>query len=86
MNKFITLEFNDKNPTNKDSGFKFVLYEVTTSEPVQVKNDWGFAYWNGKSWDPLELPEGWTSKILWWAHTPDPGPLLKKNRKIFTLN
>lgn len=82
----VTLTFSSKDPLRKDVGFKFVLYEITTAAPVQTKHDWGFAYWNGKTWDATEVPKGWSCKVVWWSHTPDPGPLVTVGKKIISLN
>lgn len=70
----------------KKAGMKFVLWEILIEAPGQepdIKHDWGFAYWNGESWDGMaELPEGYTAVVCRWADTVDPAELLEEKKII----
>lgn len=82
--KKIELLFYPTTPSETNIGFKHVLIKITDGN--QVKYDWGFAYWNGTAWDPIETPEGVTAEVEYWANTVDPEILLKEESKIITLD
>lgn len=76
--------FYPTNPSEKNAGLKFVLFEVTTNEGT-VLHDWGFAEWNGLEWLAVEAPEGYSVKVKWWANTLNPDLLIKEPGKIIKL-
>lgn len=76
--------FYKTNPIESNTGFKYVLFEVTDSEN-KVIYDWGFADWKGKEWDSLPVPEGFSAKIAYWANTSNPDELIKDPSKIFRI-
>jgi len=78
--KKLELLFYSVNPSEKNTGFKHVLIKVTDGE--QSKHDWGFAYWNGIDWDPIETPEGVTAEVVMWANTLDPAVVLEESKII----
>ena len=85
MSKKIEMVFYKTNPSEKNTGLKYVLFEITTDES-QVVHDWGFAYWGGKEWDAIPRPEGIKSAdVIWWANTVNPELLLKEPSKIISL-
>lgn len=86
--------FYPTNPSETNIGLKFVLWGVklrdqynNTDQPITY--DWGFANWNGKSWDPLNDGDGPTltffAEVVRWANTIDPEILLKEESKIISL-
>lgn len=79
----IEMLFYSTNPSETNTGLKFVLFEITTDES-QVIHDWGFADWDGKEWGSIDTPEGFTCKVVRWANTVDPD-LLMKEKKIIQL-
>lgn len=82
--KKLELLFYSVNPSEKNTGFKHVLIKVTDGD--QFNHDWGFAFWNGIAWDPIEAPEGVTADVVMWANTVDPEVLLKEESKIIKLH
>lgn len=71
MTKEIKLTYYNSDPSETNTGMKHVLWEITDSEQV-TRYDWGFADWLGKEWDIIEVPEGFTAKVAWWANPLDP--------------
>lgn len=67
------------------AGLRFVLWKITDATKVNTY-DWGFAYWDGKDWEPLEVPVDWSAIVVWWAETLHPDVLLKEKSKIISLN
>jgi len=82
--KKIEMLFYSTNPSEKNIGLKFVLFEITTNES-QVIHDWGFAEWLGSEWGEVPTPEGFECKVVRWANTVDPQILLKEESKIISL-
>ena len=82
--KKIEMLFYPVNPSEKNTGLKFVLFEILTNES-EIIHDWGFANWNGLDWDPVDAPEGFTIKVKWWANTVEPDLLLKEPSKIIKI-
>lgn len=82
--KKIEMLFYSTLPSEKNTGFKYVLFEITTDES-QIIYDWGFCDWNGKEWDPVEAPAGFSSKVVYWANTVDPDLLVKEKSKIIRV-
>jgi len=82
MTKKLTLTFRDTDP--KTEGLKFVLFAVTDADNL-VTHDWGFANWNGKGFDGVEVPEGYKCEVVWWADNADPVELLAEESKIIKL-
>jgi hypothetical protein len=82
--KKIELLFYKVNPGPENIGLKHVLFEVTEGGG-KVFHDWGYAHWNGKEWDQLDVPPGWFCEIKYWANTVDPELLLKEKSKIIRL-
>ncbi len=72
------------NPSEKNTGFKFVLFEITTDES-QVIHDWGFAEWLGTEWGEVPTPEGFECKVIRWANTIDPEILMKEESRIVKI-
>lgn len=72
------------NPSEKNTGMKFVLFEIVTDEAVII-HDWGFANWNGAGWDAVEAPEGFVTTVKWWSNTLNPDVLLKEKSKIIKV-
>lgn len=72
------------NPSEKNTGLKFVLFEVVTNES-EIIHDWGFAMWNGLDWDPVEAPEGFVTTVKWWSNTLNPDVLVKEESKILRI-
>lgn len=68
-------------PAVENTGLKYVLWAIADIEG-NITHDWGFADWNGKEWEPIEVPEGYMAKVAWWANTVDPELLLKEESKI----
>jgi len=82
--KKIEMLFYSTNPSEKNTGFKFVLWAVADSEG-NITYDWGFADWLGKEWDVLPAPEGYQAKVEMWSNTLDPELLLKEESKIIRI-
>ena len=82
--KKIEMVFYKTNPVEKNTGLKFVLWAVTDTDG-NINHDWGFADWVGSEWDAMEVPEGYTAKVEYWANTVNPELLLKEPSKIITL-
>lgn len=81
MSKKIEMVFYNSVPSKKNTGMKYVLFEITTDES-EVIHDWGFADWLGDKWDDVPTPEGFTTEVKWWANTVDPAVLLKEPARI----
>lgn len=71
-------------PSEENSGLKFVLWQVTDTAGV-INHDWGFAEWDGLAWQPIEVPEGYEAKVVWWSNPVDPEVLLKQPSKIIRI-
>lgn len=82
--KKVEMLFYPVNPSDTNIGLKFVLFEVTDAASV-ITYDWGFAMWNGLSWEPLEVPAGYECKVKWWSNTLHPDVLVKEKSKILKL-
>lgn len=82
--KKIEMLFYKTNPSEKNTGLKFVLFEVTAPDN-SIVHDWGFAYWNETHWDEIETPEGYAAKVAYWANTLNPDVLLGKPTKIIKI-
>ena len=74
MNKEIKLTYYNTKPGEENTGMKHVLWEV--NDGTNLSHDWGFAVWDGREWEPIEVPEGYTAKVAWWANTCDPAYLV----------
>ena len=72
--------FYSTTPSATNIGMKFVLWEVVS--PEVTTHDWGFAYWGGKEWEAIEMPEGYSTTVVRWANTIDPKVLLEDKRII----
>ena len=73
--KEIVLMFYSVNPSEKNKGMKFVLWEVTDADN-KVIYDWGLCEWDGKEWGKVDVPEGYTAKVVRWANSPHPDTLM----------
>lgn len=82
--KKIEMPFYKTMPSEKNAGMKMVLWEVTTNEGKNV-HDWGFCEWDGTAWGDIEMPEGYSAIVVWWANTVNPELLLKEESKIISL-
>lgn len=82
--KKIEMLFYQTLPAADNTGFKYVLFEITTDES-EIIYDWGFADWNGTAWDEVEAPAGFSSKVVWWANTVHPDLLMKEKSRIIAL-
>lgn len=82
--KEVKMLFYKVRPSKENTGFKYVLIEVTTNEN-KVIYDWGFADWLGDKWDVIEAPEGFYANVVWWANTINPDALIKEPGKIIKL-
>lgn len=82
--KKVELVYYSANPSKNNTGFKHVLFEITDPSGV-VTHDWGFADWMGEEWGTVEVPEGYTSKVVYWAYTLNPELLLKEDSKIIRI-
>lgn len=71
--------------TPENAGLKLVLWAIADTDSVNTY-DWGFAYWDGDSWEEIEVPQGYTAKVVWWANTVSPDLLLKEKSRIIKLN
>jgi hypothetical protein len=80
----IEMLFYKTDPSETNTGMKYVLFEVTTDES-QIIHEWGFADWLGKEWGEVPAPEGFSTKVVRWANTGDPALLLEEKR-IVLLN
>lgn len=80
--KIIELIFYTTNPSEKNTGLKHVLWEIT-DDAGKVTHDWGFGEWDGTAWGVIEVPEGYTAQVHSWANTTEPG-LLVNERRIIT--
>lgn len=71
-------------PSPENTGMKFVLWEITTTEADEVvrKYDWGFGYWNGLEFEAIEVPEGYSARVMRWANTVDPSIILNESKII----
>jgi hypothetical protein len=78
--KKIEMLFYAVNPSEKNTGLKFVLWEI--NDGTNITHDWGFAEWDGNDWQPIEVPEGYTATVARWANTIDPAVLLKESRIV----
>lgn len=81
--KKIEMVFYKTNPSEKNTGLKYVLWEIVTCPGEvcavsQTTHDWGFAFWDGKIWEPMQVPDGWQANVAYWANTVDPELLLKE--------
>ncbi len=79
----IELVFYNVYPSEKNTGLKHVLWEITDKDG-NVNYDWGFAEWDGLAWGNIEVPEGYTAQVYSWANTVDPVFVLVE-KKIITL-
>jgi len=79
--KEVKLMFYQVNPSEKNTGLKFVLWRLT-SAGVEPVDDWGFAEWEGKSWGTIEVPEGYTAQVYAWANCPNPEVITLDRRII----
>jgi len=79
--KKIEMFFYKTDPSEKNTGLKFVLWEVTDDKGT-VTHDWGFADWLGTEWDILHVPDGYAIKVVYWANTIDPYILLEEKPRI----
>jgi len=82
--KKLEMLFYPVNPSEKNTGLKFVLFEITT-DTSEIIYDWGFCNWNGLSWDPVETPENFTCVVKWWSNTLNPDVLMKEISKIIKI-
>ena len=74
MNKEIKLTYYNSPPSKENTGLKHVLWEV--SDGNNTNHDWGFAEWNGSEWGAIDVPEGYTATVVWWANPCDPAYLV----------
>ena len=79
--KKVELMFYRTKPSEKNAGLKHVLWEITDKDGT-VTHDWGFGFFNGESWESLEVPEGYSAKVHSWANTTNPASLVNENRII----
>lgn len=77
--------FYQTTPSETNTGLKYVLWEVK-NDNGHISYDWGFCEWMGFEWGDIEVPEGFTVKVEWWANTVDPNLLLKEPTKIIRLS
>lgn len=81
--KKIELLFYRTAPSEENTGIKNVLWEI--NDGTNLSHDWGFAVWDGREWEPIEVPEGYTATVHSWANCIDPAKLLKEESKIIRL-
>lgn len=81
--KKIEMVFYKTKPSENNIGLKYVLWEV--NDGTTVAHDWGFANWTGSEWEAIEVPNGYTADVIWWANTVDADLLLKQKSKIISL-
>ncbi len=85
----VTIEFNEKDPNPENIGYKQVLWEILIEAPdkkPEIKHDWGYAFWNGTSWDGMEdLPTGFTAVVCRWADPLNPAVLLEEPKRIIKI-
>lgn len=79
--KKVELIFYRTNPSDTNQGLKHVLWEITDSENV-ITFDWGYAMWDGKAWNEIEVPEGYTAQVHSWANTVNPDVLTNESKII----
>ena len=82
--KKVELLFYKTLPSEKNAGLKHVLWAITDKDGI-VTHDWGFGFFTGESWEPLETPPGYTAEVVYWASTVNPDILLN-DRRIIPLN
>jgi hypothetical protein len=70
-------------PSETNIGLKFVLWEISQDKQDPVY-DWGFANWTGTAFEAIEVPEGYSARVMRWANTIDPVLVLNDSR-IITL-
>lgn len=81
--KKIEMVFYKTSPSEKNTGLKYVLWEI--NDGTAITHDWGFAFWDGKIWEPMQVPDGWQANVAYWANTVNPELLLKEPSKIIRL-
>jgi len=86
--KKIEMLFYKTEPSAKNAGMKYVLFEIVTNES-EIIHDWGFAEWDGLQWVPVDMPEGtpegYSCKVKWWSNTVSPDLLIKEESKIIKI-
>ena len=82
--KKIELLFYSVSPSPTNTGLKHVLWAITDAAG-KVTHDWGFAEWGGEYWGAIDVPEGYSATVEYWANTVDPELLVKENSKIIKL-
>lgn len=82
--KKIEMLFYPTLPSAENTGMKYVLFEITTDK-AEIVHDWGFMEWNGEAWGNIEMPEGYSAVVKWWANTISPEILIKEPSKIIRL-
>jgi len=81
--KKVEMLFYNTAPSKENTGLKFVLWEIVEVLDVPVvQYDWGFANWSGDAFDAIEVPEGYTARVMRWANTIDPAVLLEEKKII----
>lgn len=91
--KKIEMVFYKTKPSEKNTGLKYVLWEIqvpghkpdSCEVEYSITHDWGFASWDGKEWEAIDVPNGYTAEVIWWANTVNPELLLKEPSKIISL-
>jgi len=82
--KKVELLFYRTNPSEKNQGMKYVLFQITDAEGGNTY-DWGFALWDGLQWDMPEPPPDFTLQVHSWSNNVDPAIILTDPTKIIPV-
>jgi hypothetical protein len=79
--KKIELMFYRTRPSESNTGLKHVLWEITDVDGI-ITHDWGFGFFDGHEWQPIDIPPGYTAVVHSWANTVNPDLLINENKII----